>query len=48
MHLTSEKTAMGDPEKRKAVLQARRDEQISAAKKRTAESQERIDAVKNK
>lgn len=41
-----EAKAMRDPEKRKALLQAERDEQIAAAKARTAEAQTRIDAVK--
>ena len=34
---------MRDPEKRKALLQKERDEQIAAAKERTAEAQARID-----
>ena len=41
-----EAKAMRDPEKRKALLQAERDEQIAAAKARTAEAQARINAVK--
>ena len=40
-----EAKAMGDPERRKAVLQAERDEQIAAAKERQAEAQARIDSV---
>lgn len=38
--------AIGDPNRRKTVLQAQRDEQIAAAKARTAEAQARINAVK--
>jgi len=41
-----EAKAMRDPEKRKAMMQAERDEQIAAAKTRTAEAQERIEAAK--
>lgn len=41
-----EAKAMRDPEKRKAMMQAERDEQIAAAKARTAEAQERIEAAK--
>lgn len=41
-----EAKAMGDPEKRKAMMQRERDEQIAAAKARTAEAQARIDAAK--
>lgn len=40
-----EAKAMGDPERRKAVLQAERDEQIATAKERQAEAQARIDSV---
>ncbi len=40
-----EAKAMGDPERRKAVLQAERDEQIAAAKERQVEAQARIDSV---
>ena len=40
-----EAKAMGDPERRIAVLQAERDEQIAAAKERQAEAQARIDSV---
>ena len=39
--------AMRDPEKRKAMLQAEREEQIAAAKARAAEAQERIDAARD-
>ena len=38
--------AMCNPEKRKAVMQAERDEQIAEANKRAAEAQARIDAAK--
>ena len=41
-----EAKAMRDPEKRKALLQKERDEQIAAAKERTAEAQARIDFAK--
>ncbi len=41
-----EAKAMRDPELRKAMMQAERDEQIAAAKARTAEAQTRIDALK--
>ena len=41
-----EARAMRNPAKRKAMLQAARDEQIAAAKARTAEAQTRIDAAK--
>ena len=41
-----EAKAMRDPEKRKAMMQAERDEQIAAAKARTAEANERIDTAK--
>ena len=41
-----EAKAMNRPETRKAMMQAQRDEQIAAAKARTAEAQARIDAVK--
>lgn len=37
---------MRDPEKRKAMMQAERDEQIAAAKAKTAEAQARINAAK--
>ena len=42
-----EAKAMGNPETRKAMMQAQRDEQIAAAKARSAEAQARIVAVKN-
>lgn len=41
-----EAKAMRDPSKRKAMMQKEREEQIAAAKTRTAEAQARIDAVK--
>lgn len=41
----AEAKAMRDPAKRQAMMQAERDEQIAAAKARTAEAQARIDAV---
>ena len=41
-----EAKAMGDPNRRKAVMQAERDEQIAAANKRIAEAQERIDYLR--
>ena len=41
-----EAKSMGNPEARKAMIQAERDEQIAAAKARQAEAQARIDAVK--
>lgn len=41
-----EAKAMRDPELRKAMMQAERDEQIAAAKARTAAAQSRIDALK--
>lgn len=41
-----EAKAMHNPEKRKAMMQAERDEQIAAAKARTAEAQKRIEAAK--
>lgn len=41
-----EAKAIGDPNRRKAVFQTQRDEQIAAAKARTAEAQARINAVK--
>ena len=41
-----EAKAMRNPELRKAMMQAERDEQIAAAKARTAEAQARIDALK--
>lgn len=41
-----EAKAMRDTEKRKALMQKERDEQIAVAKQRTAEAQTRIDAVK--
>ena len=43
-----EAKAMRDPEKRKAMMQAERDEQIAAAKERTKEAQKRIDFVNGK
>lgn len=39
---------MGRPATRKAMMQAEREEQIAAAKKRTAAAQERIDSVQKK
>ena len=41
-----EAKAMRNPELRKAMMQAERDEQIAAAKARTAAAQSRIDALK--
>ncbi len=41
-----EAKAMGKPETFKAMMQAERDEQIAAAKKRTEEAQKRIDNLK--
>ena len=41
-----EAKAMRNPEKRKAMMQAERDEQIAAAKARTAEAQGRYEAAK--
>ena len=41
-----EAKAMRDPELRKAMMQAERDEQIAAAKARTAAAQSHIDALK--
>ena len=41
-----EAKAIGDPNRRKAVFQAQRDEQIAAAQQRQAEAQARIDATK--
>lgn len=41
-----EAKAMGKPETRKAVMQAQRDEQITAARARAEEAQGRIDALK--
>ncbi len=41
-----EAKAMGDPARRKGVMQAKRDEQIRDADKRRAEAETRIDAVK--
>lgn len=43
-----EAKAMHDPKKRKALMQAERDEQIAAAKARISEAQSRIDAVNRK
>lgn len=42
-----EAKAMGDPNRRKAFMQAQRDEQIAAAEARKAEAEERINAAKN-
>ena len=42
-----EAKAMGDPDRRKAMMQAERDEQIAAAKERTEAAQRRIDNAKN-
>ena len=42
----AEAKAMSRPETRKAIEQAKRDEQIAAARKRTGKAQARIDAVK--
>jgi len=39
---------MRDPEKRKAMIQAERDEQIAKANKRKAEAEERIKAAQGK
>ena len=39
---------MRNPEKRKAMMQAERDEQIVEANKRIAEAQARIDVAKGK
>ena len=41
-----EAKAMGNPEKRKALLQRERDEQIAAAKARTVAANERIGNAK--
>lgn len=41
-----EAKAMRDPELRKAMMQAERDEQIAEAQARIAAAQERIDAAK--
>ena len=41
-----EAKAIGDPNRRKAVFQAQRDEQIAAAQQRQAEARARIDATK--
>ena len=41
-----EAKAMGDPNRRKAVMQAERDAQIAEANKRKAAAESRIDAVK--
>lgn len=43
-----EAKAMRDPEKRKVLMQAQRDEQIAEANKRQAEAQARIDGVMGK
>ena len=43
-----EAKAMGDPNRRKAVMQAERDKQILVAKERTAVAQARMDAVNGK
>lgn len=43
-----EAKAMRDPEKRKALMQKERDEQIAAAKERAAEAQARIDLTQGK
>ena len=40
--------AMNNPQKRKAMEQAKRDEQIATAKERTAAAQARIDAAEGK
>ncbi len=37
---------MANPEKRKAIMQAQRDEQIEAANKRAAQAQARINEAK--
>ena len=39
---------MNNPQKRKAMEQAKRDEQIATAKERTAAAQARIDAAEGK
>lgn len=41
-----EAKAMGNPETRKAMMQAQRNEQIAEANKRRAEAEARIDAAK--
>ena len=41
-----EAKALGDPSRRKAIMQAKRDRQIEAANEKTAAAQARIDAVK--
>lgn len=41
-----EAKAMGDPQRRKAIMQAERDAQIEEAHKRTAGAQARINAAK--
>lgn len=43
-----EAMAMGDPNRRKAVMQAERDKQIAEANERTAAANARIEAVKGK
>ena len=43
-----EAKAMGNPERRKAMMQAERDAQIAEAQKRQAEAQARIDAATGK
>ncbi len=40
--------AQNNPDVRKAAEQAKREEAISQAKTRTAQAQDRIDAIKNK
>lgn len=41
-----EAKAMGNPQTRKAMMQAERDEQIAAAKERQLKAQARVDAAK--
>ena len=43
-----EAKAMGDPNRRKAVMQAERDAQITEANERKAAAEARIDAVQSK
>lgn len=43
-----EAKAMGDPNRRKAVMQAERDAQIAEANERKAAAEARIDAVQSK
>lgn len=43
-----EAKAMGDPNRRKALMQADRDEKIAAANERIQQAQARIDTIKDK